>query len=97
MLMARSTLRSAAGVLLAASLLLPAMAAAGEAPQRRGQAEPAPFLAGLWGSLVHLLPDEWRPITAFDQGDTGWLIDPDGDNAPPTPGADTGWLVDPDG
>jgi hypothetical protein len=73
-----STLRCAAGVLLITSLLLPAMAAAGEVPRGRGPAEPGSFLAGLWGSLVQFLADEWRPMMAFDQGDTGWLVDPDG-------------------
>ena len=92
-----STLRCAAGVLLAAFLLLPALVAAGEVPRERVPAEPASFLAGLWGSLVEFLPDEWRPMMAFDKDDNGWLIHPDGDDAPAGPGADTGWLIDPDG
>jgi len=92
-----STLHCAARVLLAASLLLPAVAAAGEMPRGRGLAEPASFLTGLWGSLVQFLPDEWRPMTALDQGDNGWLIDPDGDDASTGPDTDNGWLIDPDG
>lgn len=95
-----STLRCAAVFVLAASFLLPAVATAGEMPRGRMgtvPAEPASFLAGLWGTLVQLLPDEWRPMTAADQTDNGWLIDPDGDNVLPGPSADTGWLVDPDG
>lgn len=95
-----STLRCAAVFLLAASFLLPAVATAGEMPRGRigtVPAEPAFFMAELWDSLVQLLPDEWRPMTATDQVDNGWLIDPDGDNVLPRPSADTGWLVDPDG
>ena len=95
-----STLRCAVVFLLAASFLLPAVATAGEMPRDRigtVPGEPASFLAGLWGSLVQFLPDEWRPLTAADQVDTGWLVDPDGDNVLPDPSADTGWLIDPDG
>jgi hypothetical protein len=95
-----STLRCAAVFLLAASFFLPALVTAGEMPRGRigtAPAEPASVLAGFWGSLVQLLPDQWRPLIASDQVDTGWLIDLDRDNVLPGPSADTGWLVDPDG
>ena len=98
-----STLRCAAVFLLAASFLLPAVATAGEMPRGRigtVPAEPASFLAGLWGSFVQLLPDEWRPVTAADQVDNGWQIDPDGDSVPTKPAgpsADNGWQIDPNG
>jgi hypothetical protein len=98
-----STLRCAAVFLLAASFLLPAVATAGEMPRGRigtVPADSASFLAGLWGSLVQLLPDEWRPMTAADQLDNGWLIDPNGGSAtaqPAGPSTDNGWQIDPDG
>jgi hypothetical protein len=95
-----STLRCAAVFLLTASFLLPAVATAGEMPRGRTgtvPAEPASLLAGFWGYLVQLLPDRWHPLTAADQVDNGWLIDPDGDNVLPGPSTDTGWLIDPDG
>lgn len=93
--MTRSTLRCAAGILLAATLLLPGMAAAREIPLGR-PAEPAFSLARLWSALVEALPDGWKPAVASAEGDNGWQIDPDGK---PAPGAndDTGWQLDPDG
>ncbi|MFL6294000.1 MAG: hypothetical protein ACJ759_24145 [Thermoanaerobaculia bacterium] len=94
--MARSTLRCAAGIVLAVTLLLPGMAAAREIPSGR-PAEPVFSLIRLWTALVQSLPIDWRPMAAFDQSDTSRLNEPDGDNVPPDPGTDTGWLVDPDG
>jgi hypothetical protein len=80
--MTRSSLiRCAAVFLLIASFLLPAAGASGEMPRSRIgaiSAEPASFLAGLWDSLLQLLPDKWRPVTAADQVDNGWQIDPNG-------------------
>ena len=95
-----STLRCAAGFLLAAIFLLPAVATAGESPRGRigaAPAEPASFLAGLWSSLGQLLPGEWRPVSVNAQGDNGWQLDPNGINAQPDPGADNGWQLDPNG
>jgi hypothetical protein len=98
-----STLRCAAVFLLAASFLPPAVATADERPRGRigtVPAEPASFLAGLWGSLVQFLPDDWRSMTAANQVDNGWQIDPDGASAPAQPAgpsADNGWLIDPNG
>lgn len=95
-----STLRGAAGFLLAAILLLPAGATAGESPRGRAGTAPAEagsFLAGLWRSLVQLLPGEWQPVSAYDEGDNGWQLDPNGRNAPSGADADNGWLIDPDG
>jgi len=93
--MTRSTLRSAAGILLAVTLLLPGMAVAREIPSGR-PAGPAFSLAGLWTALVQALPDGWTAAVAFDEGDNGWQIDPDGK---PAPGAndDNGWQIDPNG
>lgn len=93
--MARSTLRCAAGLLLAAILLLPGMAVAWETPSGR-PAEPAFSLARLWEALVQSLPNGWGVAVAFEQGDNGWQIDP---NGKPAPGADddSGWQLDPDG
>ena len=95
MLMARSTLRCAAGILLALTLLLPGMAAAREIPSSR-PAEPAFSLARLWTALVQALPDGWTAIVASDEGDNGWQLDP---NGTPAPGADddNGWQLDPNG
>jgi hypothetical protein len=96
--MARSsTLRCAAGVLLAASLLLPPLASAGEVPQGHVPAKPASLLAGLWSSLLQLLPVERRATATFDLSGQEWPLDPEGDDASAEPGADTGWLIDPDG
>jgi hypothetical protein len=96
MLMARSsTLRSAAGILLALTLLLPGIAAAREIPS--GQtAEPVFSLARLWTALVQVFPDGWTASAASAEGDNGWQIDP---NGKPAPGAndDSGWQLDPDG
>ncbi len=93
--MTRSTLRCAAGILLAVTLLLPSMAAAREIPLP-GPAEPVFSLARLWTALVQALPDGWKPAVASAEGDSGWQIDPDGK---PAPGAndDSGWQIDPDG
>ncbi len=93
--MTRSTLRCAAGILLAATLLLPGMAAAREIPAGR-LAEPVFSLSRLWTALVQALPDGWTAAVAFAEGDNGWQIDPDGK---PVPGAndDSGWQIDPDG
>jgi hypothetical protein len=100
MLMTRSsTFRCAAGFLLAATLLLPATAKA-ESPRGwlgGAPAESASFVAGLWESLVQLLPGEWRPATTDATGDNGWQIDPDGDYVPTGPSADNGWQIDPNG
>lgn len=96
MLMARSsTLRGAAGILLAVALLVPGMATAREIPSGR-LAEPAFSLARLWEALIQSLPDRWMATVAFDQGDNGWQINP---NGKPAPGAndDNGWQLDPDG
>lgn len=93
MLMARSTLRSAAGFLLAATLLLPGMAAAREIPSGR-PAEPAFSLARLWTALVQALPDGWVAALASDEGDNGWQIDP---NGKPGTNGDNGWQLDPNG
>jgi hypothetical protein len=93
--MTRSTLRCAAGILLAVTLLLPGMAAAREIPSGR-LAEPVFSLARLWTALVQALPDGWTAAVASAEGDNGWQIDPDGK---PAPGAndDNGWQLDPDG
>lgn len=93
--MTRSTLRCAAGILLAVTLLLPGMAAAREIPAGR-LAEPAFSFAQLWASLVQALPDGWTAAAASAEGDSGWQIDPDGK---PAPGAndDNGWQIDPNG
>ncbi len=93
--MTRSTLRFAAGILLAVTLLFPGMAAAREIPTGR-LAEPVFSLAGLWTALVQALPDGWRAAVAFDEGDSGWQLDPDGKPAPGTDD-DSGWQLDPDG
>jgi hypothetical protein len=76
-----STLRCTAVLLLAASFFLPPIATADEMPRGRMVTAPtklSSILADLWGSLVHLLPDEWHPVTAADQVDNGWQIDPNG-------------------
>ncbi|MEA2561610.1 MAG: hypothetical protein QOH06_3114 [Acidobacteriota bacterium] len=93
--MTRSTLRCAAGILLAVTLLLPGMASAREIPAGR-LAEPVFSLSRLWTALVQALPDGWMAAVAFDQGDNGWQLDP---NGKPVPGAngDSGWQIDPDG
>jgi hypothetical protein len=93
--MTRSTLRCAAGILLAVTLLLPGMAAAREIPAGR-LAEPVFSLARLWSALVQALPDGWTAVVAFDEGDNGWQLDPDGEPAPGANG-DNGWQLDPDG
>jgi hypothetical protein len=92
--MTRSTLRCAAGILLAVSFILPGIAIAQEIPAGRW-AEPT-FLARLWSDLVQSLPDGWTAAIAFDEGDSGWQIDPDGQ---PTTGTndDNGWQIDPNG
>ncbi|HEX5718487.1 MAG TPA: hypothetical protein VF179_20155 [Thermoanaerobaculia bacterium] len=74
--MTRSTLRCAAGILLAVTLL-PGMAAAREIPAGR-LAEPVFSLVRLWTALVQSLPDGWTAAIAFGEGDNGWQIDPDG-------------------
>jgi hypothetical protein len=93
--MTRSTLRCAAGILLAVTLLLPGMAAAREIPAGR-LAEPAFSLSRLWTALVQSLPGGWTAAVTFDEGDKRWQLDP---NGKPAPGAndDTGWQLDPDG
>lgn len=93
--MARSTLRCAAGILLAVTLLIPGMATAWEIPSGR-PVEPAFSLARLWTALGEALPDGWTAAFAFDEGDNGWQLDP---NGKPAPGAndDNGWQIDPDG
>lgn len=93
--MTRSTLRCAAGILLAVTLLLPGMAAAREIPAGR-LAEPVFSLARLWSALVQSLPDGWTAAVASAEGDNGWQIHP---NGRPAPGADdeNGWQIDPDG
>lgn len=93
--MARSTLRSAAGLLLAATFLLPGTAMAQEIPSGRS-AKPAFSLARLWTALVQALPVGWTATLASDEGENGWQIDPDGK---PAPGADddNGWQIDPNG
>ena len=92
--MTRSTLRCAAGILLAVTLL-PGMAAAREIPAGR-LAEPVFSLSRLWTALVQALPDGWTAAVASAEGDNGWQIDP---NGKPAPGAndDNGWQLDPDG
>lgn len=95
MLMTRSTLSCAAGILLAVTLLLPGMAAAREIPSGR-PAELVFSLARLWTALVQALPDAWTAAVAFDEGDNGWQLDPNGKPAPGT-NDDTGWQLDPDG
>ncbi|HWM92259.1 MAG TPA: hypothetical protein VN493_15950 [Thermoanaerobaculia bacterium] len=93
--MTRSTLRCAAGILLAVTFLLPGMAAAREIPSG-WLAEPVFSLARLWSALVNALPDGWKPAVASAEGDNGWQLDPDGK---PAPGAnnDNGWQLDPNG
>lgn len=93
--MTRSTLRCAAGILLAVTLLLPGIAAAREIPSGR-PAGPAFSLARLWTTLIEALPDGWKPAVASAEGDNGWQIDPDGK---PAPGVndDNGWQIDPNG
>ena len=93
--MTRSTLRCAAGILLALTLLLPSVVSAREIPAGR-LAEPVFSLSQLWTALVQALPDRWTAAVAFDEGDNGWPIGPNGQ---PVPGAndDTGWQLDPDG
>ena len=93
--MTRSTLRCAAGILLAVTLLLPGMAAAREIPADR-LAEPVFSLARLWTALVQSLPDRWTAAVASAEGDSGWQIDPDGKPTPEANG-DTGWQLDPNG
>ena len=93
--MTRSTLRCAAGILLAVTLLLPGMAAAREIPADR-LAEPVFSLSRLWTAFVQVLPDGWTAAVAFDEGDTGWQLDPNGKSAPEANG-DVGWQIDPDG
>jgi hypothetical protein len=90
-----SALRGSAGFLLAAILLLPAVAAAGEGP--RSPAGPASFLGSVWDSLLQLFPQDWRPATVDASGDNGWQLDPDGDGASASPGTDNGWQIDPNG
>lgn len=89
--MTRSTLRCAAGILLAVTLLLPGMAAAREISSDR-PAQPVFSLARLWEVVVQALPDGWT--AAFAQN--GWQLDPDGKPAP-TPTTDNGWQLDPNG
>jgi len=93
--MTRSTLRCAAGILLAVTLLLPGMAMAREFPAGR-LAETGFSLSRLWTALVQALPDGWTATVAFAEGDNGWQLDPDGK---PAPGAndDNGWQIDPNG
>lgn len=93
--MIRSTLRCAAGFLLAATLLLPGMAMARETPSGR-PAEPVFSLSRLWEALVRSLPDGWTASVASAEGDNGWQLDPNGKPAPGTNG-DSGWQLDPDG
>lgn len=90
-----STLRSVAGILLAAVLFFPGMAAAREIPSGR-PAEPAFSLARLWTALLQSLPDGWTAAASSDEGDNGWQIDPNGKPAPGT-NDDNGWQIDPDG
>jgi hypothetical protein len=71
-----STLRCAAGLFLAATLL-PGMAAAREFPSVR-PAEPVFSVARLWEAFVQSLPDRWTAAVASAEGDNGWQIDPDG-------------------
>lgn len=89
--MTRSTLRFAAGILLAVTLLLPGMAAAREISSGR-RAEPAFSLARLWKVFVQSLPDGWTAAMAQNW----WQIDPDGKPAS-TPSSDNGWQIDPNG
>lgn len=93
--MTRSTLRCAAGFLLAATFLLPGMSLAREIPSDR-PAEPVFSLARLWEALVQSLPEGRTASFDSDEGDNGWQIDPNGQ---PAPGAntDSGWQLDPDG
>lgn len=96
MLMARSTLRCAAGILLAATLLLPGIVAAREIPSGR-PAKPAFSLSWFWEALLQALPDGWKAAAvAFDEGDNGWQLDPNGKPAPGT-NDDNGWQIDPNG
>jgi hypothetical protein len=88
-----STLRSAAALLLAATFLLPGMAAAREILSVR-PAEPAFSLARLWEAFVQSLPERWMATVASAEGDNGWQIDP---NGAPRQNGDNGWQIDPDG
>ena len=89
--MTRSTLRCAAGILLAVTLLLPGMAAAREISPGR-PAEPVFSRARLWEVFVQSLPERWTAAVAHN----GWQIDPDGTPSP-TPSSDNGWQIDPNG
>ena len=39
---------------------------------------PAGLLARLWEALILSLPDGWTAAVAFDEGDNGWQLDPNG-------------------
>ena len=90
--MTHSTLRCSAALLLAATLLLPGMAAAWESSSDR--VEPVFSLARLWKAFVQSLPDRWTATLDSAEGDGRGHLDP---NGRPTQNGDNGWQIDPDG